>query len=317
MNWSSLSSRQRTAIKITGYVLWGLFLTVIFIALRFPSGRVKELSQAELSFALNKDVKIEDAGVYRLSGVDLRGVDFYSRGGFAQPLLRLKRQRIRLSLLPYLLGRRDLFAITEPEGGGDLETHFVASSSRVKINMEFDGARIEQGRFEPKDPEKPPAEFDATFNGTVDYTVEPKDGVALDELGKELARLQDSEAKIDLEMKGVRFANFEAGGFPIPELKFDVLTFKGAIEAESPGQKKFSITEIKGSGPMGNLDIIGSIRLVDPLKQSGLSLQIRYTPDPETKKTLGPIIGMKLKDDGRGTYTGFLVGQLGSPQINK
>jgi len=317
VNWSSLTNRQRTAIKVTAYVLWGLLLTVVFVAMRFPSDRVKELAQAELSLALNKDVKIEQASVYRLSGVDLKGVDFYSRGGFAQPLLRLSRQRVRLSLFPYLLGRRDISAITEPEGGGDVETRFVASSSRVKINMEFDGARIEQGRFEPKDPEKPPAEFDATITGTINYQVEPDGGVVMDDLVKDLGRLQDSLGEISLELKGVRFANFEAGGFPIPELKFDVLTFKAAVEAESPSQRKFAVKEIKGSGPMGDLEIIGSIRLVEPLKQSGLSLQIRYTPDSETKKNLGPIIAMKLKDDGRGTYTGFLVGQLGSPQINR
>lgn len=312
MNFRQLTPRQREALKITGYVLWGVILTLLFVAIRFPSERITLLAETEISVALKKDVRVNDASVYRLSGLDLAGVDLYSRTGLAQPLLRLNRLRVRLGIISTILGRRDVTVHMEPDAGGHMDARLRASSSQAELTLSFDSMRLAPARFEPKNLDRPPAELEATLIGKIDYLVEPDDGVDLDDVGRTLGLMSEATGSFDITLADLQLINTDIGGFPLPELHFDRVFIKGTIQ-----DQKLSFTEFKGTGPMGDLEIVGSVRLSEPVKQSGLSLQVRYTPDAETRKSLGPIIGLKLKDDGRGTFTGFIIGQIGSPQLNK
>ncbi len=312
MNLRNLTARQKLALKIAGYCLWGLVLTVIFVAMQFPSDRIRQLAEAELSAALGKEVKIEEAAVYRLSGLDLKGLDFYSRKGFTQPLLRLARQRVRAGILSYLRGRTNISLISEPDAGGRMDGQFEIDGENATIALAFDAMRLEPARFEPKNADEPPLEMDFTLDGTVAYSVPTDEAAELGNIGEYLARTPSAESAIDLTFSGVRIANLITGGVALPELRFDTLTFKAGI-----AEGTLTIAEFKGTGPMGDLDLSGKLRLNEPFKQSGLALQIKFTPSEDTRKEFGPILGLKLRDDGRGTYSGFVVGQAGSPQINR
>ncbi|MCW5828922.1 MAG: type II secretion system protein GspN [Deltaproteobacteria bacterium] len=309
---SKLTARQRTALKIGGYVLWGLIFTLVFVAMKFPDNRLRELAEAEMSVITGKEVKVEKAGLYRLSGLDMTGVDFYSTGGFAQPLLRLKRQRIRMSILPALIGRLSAWGITEPEAGGTLELNVRAKSSDASLGLDFRQFQLSGARLEPKSPDHPPTEIDATISGKVSYSVDPGGEVGLADLGSVLAQIYGATAGIDLTITGVRLANLASETLPLSELRFDTFTIKGDI-----AEGRLNLSECSGTGPKGDLSLQGQISFTDPIRQSGLRLQIRYQPDEETRKTLGPVIGLKLRDDGRGVYTGYIVGQFGSPQVHK
>ncbi|MBA2664193.1 MAG: type II secretion system protein GspN [Bradymonadaceae bacterium] len=337
---------EKPLVRNALYIAFALVTFMTFLVFTFPDHRVKQIVVVQLEKALDNkyDVKIVDIGLWRFTGVQLRGLTLTERvapealapnDGAPESLpmsVQLDRLGARFAPLSSVFNLGPTVSFQVDLGGGYLYGSYHQNGKGRHVKVELDAIDLRKSTIVGSMLGVP---MFGELDGELVLTLDPSRPVitaghiALD--GKQLTV---GPATIHTE-KFPPMTYFE-----IPQTNFGTLSARmqfgdgaegGLDEQDEPGAKKkkkktaasggasastLLINEFKTSGRDIRSEIWGDIALASNVAQSRPKLEMRMQFDEGfvTKNSLGPILNMNEFRNGKNnSWYGFVLwGTLGN-----
>jgi type II secretion system protein N len=145
-----MKERLKKYAPYVGYPIFYLVALLVFSALTFPFGRLKDRVVTSYNAEQRKrpgpqqELRIEDLSSWRLTGVRAKGVKLLTASvepGQPPSELAVDEARARLAILPLLVGRRQVNFQADALGG-EVEGSFSESSKERTIEVDLDGVDL-------------------------------------------------------------------------------------------------------------------------------------------------------------------------------
>ena len=272
---------RNMAFTIGGLLLF-VFLTIMFV----PASILLSAANSGLSgYGLRLGaVKFGKALPLGIKG---EGFVLSSQSG---ELLKVRKGRITLDLLPLLAGRVNI-SISADIGSGSLV------SSLSLLRSPSTAVKVKNVRLE----EVPFFQTVAGMKATGLFSAR----VALK------GALAKAKGEVQLEIQGAELAGIKLGEMPLPDAAYR--TVQGMVKVEN-GRGVIESFALQGDDIYVRLK--GGLPLVDPLQATPLDLSLEIMPKPELleKQKLIFLLLMKFQDTP-GHYLIPVRGTLGKPQV--
>lgn len=293
-------------LMVLAAFFWGGLTFLLGLYVTFPADTAKERVVYEFGewsrgeYALG----IGDLALWRLSGVDLDDVTFYTvkKGRktkdepaplpIRQPMLHLDGLAVRAAPLAMLMGKDALAFVAEIYGGA-LGGEFAQSDAGVELS--FDGGGIDLGRL-PIATDQMKLNLVGIASGEADLTFDAAD-------------VKNSTGFLKLSFDGLGLAADSAvAGFGLPEV-----TFTKAAVAFDVKDGKMEVTE--GTFESDTLDatLTGEIVLNKKLVRSRNRLELVFSLPEDLDKLAQIAPDLKRSRDDEGKYHLTIGGTILSP----
>ncbi len=333
---------QKPLVRSVLFMTFGFVMFVVFLVITFPDKRVKQILVVQLESALDNkyDVKVVDIGLWRLTGVQLKGLSLTERvspeavaaavaaeegGGPPAPLptsIQIESVAARLAPLASAINLGPSVSYRIDMGGGLLHGSYKQNKKRRKITLDVD-------------------EFDLRKTPAVTaFLGMPVFGVLNGDLALELHPTRpivtDGHVALDGKQLTVGPATIYTDKFPpmsyfeVPQTNFGTLSARIAVEnatkkskakddadedgesAPSKGgaEQSLVVKEFKTSGRDLRTDIWGDVAMASTMAQSRPKIEMRLQFDEAfvTKNSLAPILNMKEFRNGKNnSWYGFVL----------
>lgn len=330
---------QKPLVRSIVFMAFGFVMFAVFLVLTFPDKRVKQILVVQLESALDNkyDVKIVDIGLWRLTGVQLKGLSLTERitpevaeaaaaaeasGGPPAPLpmsVRIDSISARLAPLASAVNLGPAVSYRVDLGGGLLHGTYKQNKKRRAVSLVVDEVDL---RKSPVLTSLLGMPVFGVLDGALDLEMHPSrplltgGNVALD--GKQLTI---GPATIYTD-KFPPMSYFE-----IPQTNFGTLTARVAVENNASGgdsdeeegapkgrrqaaSPSVIVKDFKTSGRDVRTEIWGDIALGANMAQSRPKIEMRLQFDESfvTKNSLAPILNMKEFRNGKNnSWYGFVL----------
>ncbi|MDP2309063.1 MAG: type II secretion system protein GspN [Pseudomonadota bacterium] len=289
-------------------LMWGGITFLLGLYVTFPAETARERVVYEFGewtrgeYALG----IGDLALWRLSGVDLDDVTFYTvkKGRktkdepapppVRQPMLHLDGLAVRAAPLAMLMGKDALAFVAEIYGGA-LSGQFAQSEAGVEVS--FDGGDIDLGRL-------PVATDQMTLNLL---------GIASGEadLSFDASDVKNSTGFLKLSFEGLGLGPESAvGGFGLPEVTFG----KAGVSFEVK-DGKMEVTEGTFESDTLNATLTGDIVLNKKLVRSRNRLELLFSLPEDLDKLAQIAPELKRSRDEDGKYHLAIGGTILAPSV--
>jgi type II secretion system protein N len=317
---------KRIAPKL-GYPAFYLFMLVVFLSWTFPYEKLKDrivtqFNAQQKNSSHPQELQIDDLDSHFLTGVKAKGVRLISpatEAGKSSSVISIDEARARISILPLLIGNRDISFGVEAFDG-TIKGSFEDSGKARDIEVTFDG--VDVGRID-------------TVAANIGF---PVDGKLFGTIKLNLPEGKASKGSgtIALEIRDMYAGNQKElalktpmGPFTLPRLKVGNFTINGDAK-----DGVLKITKIAASG--GDVDVTGEgkVQMREVATDAHLDVNLKFkindgyrTKNDKTKLLFGapgskekPMIEMDPKMGRAKTSDGFyglrVGGTLGKPDVS-
>jgi len=319
----AVKERIKKIAPWVGFPIFYLFCLVIFAAWTFPNDKLKEriilsFNQQQREAGGNQELKIDELSVWRVSGVDAKGVRLISaptEAGKAPSEIRIDEARARVSLLGLLIGNKDINFHVEAFGGtvdGSYDDH--GKERRIEVEVED----VDLAMADP-------------IKELIGVPVEGKIGGEI-KLTMPEAKLSKANGTVTLEAKDVAVGDGKAklkGALALPRLQVGNLT----INAEAK-EGVLRVAKLAAGGKDLELQGEGRVQLRETMPDSLCDVNVRFkindnyrTKSDITKSLFGAPgstmpalfeLDPKVKQSKRqdGFYGWHMRGALGKPDFD-
>ena len=334
---------QKPLVRSVLFMTFGFVMFIVFLVITFPDKRVKQILVVQIESALDNkyDVKVVDIGLWRLTGVQLKGLSLTERlspesvaaataaeagGGPPAPIptsIRVESVSARLAPLASAINLGPSVSYRIDLGGGLLHGSYKQNKKRRNITLDVD-------------------EFDLRKTPAVAALLGmPVFGVLNGDMSLELhpTRPIVTAGHVDLDGKQLTVgpATVFTDKFPpmsyfeIPQTNFGTLSARIKVEngvadksrgkdvegedGESAPNKggaepSLVVNEFKTSGRDLRTEIWGDVAMSSTMAQSRPKIEMRLQFDESfvTKNSLAPILNMKEFRNGKNnSWYGFVL----------
>ncbi len=287
---------------------WGGVMFLIGLYVTFPAIAARERVVYEFGEWSRNEyaVDIGDLSLWRLSGVDLSDVTFYTvkKGRKTKdepdpprertPMLHLDGLAVRAAPISMLMGKDALAFVAEIYGGA-LSGEFAQSDAGVEVS--FDGGDIDLGKL-PVATDKMTLNLVGIASGEADLTFDATD-------------VKNSSGFLKLSFEGLGLAADSAvAGFGLPEVSFSEAGVAFEIK-----DGKLAVTEGTFASDTLNATLSGDIVLNKKLVRSRNRLELLFSLPDDLDKLAQIAPDLKRARDDDGKYHVAIGGTILSPTV--
>lgn len=334
---------QKPLVRSVLFMAFGFVMFVVFLVFTFPDKRVKQILVVQLESALDNkyDVKVVDIGLWRLTGVQLKGLSLTERvspedaaaaaaaeagGGPPAALpttVRIESVSARLAPLASAINMGPSVSYRIDLGGGLLHGSYKQNTKRRKITLEVDEVDL---RKTPAVAGVLGMPVFGVLNGDVELELHPKRSI-----------LTGGHVSLDGKQLTVGPATIYTDKFPpmsyfeIPQTNFGTLSARidvaNGSSDKSSGKKgddeegdsapksggtdpTLVVNEFKTSGRDLRSEMWGDVALGANMAQSRPKIEMRIQFDEAfvSKNSLAPILNMNEFRNGKNnSWYGFVL----------
>lgn len=284
---------NRLYLKIGGYAGFALVSLLLSLYLTFDYGQLKPMIKSGLESATGAKVEIGDLSSYRLSGISIRNIKMQFKGqapaveGEDKPpsILTMEKIKVRLKLLPLLIGRKSL-SFNALFVGGRMDGSLSSSNSSLRLSANFANLmldRIPMGSL---------GDGNFRLGGKMDGKLRLKMPDTNDPAGW--------KGEMDVGLEAGKVFPFSYAGINLPEIKFSSGELKIMMD-----EGKANIEPLKLKSPDLPIDLTGALDLRLPWKNSFLDITGTINPSPKFQKQV-PFISSVFQPNQAFSYKGNL-----------
>jgi type II secretion system protein N len=281
----------RRALIIAGYLGYAMALFVLFAYLKFPSQQVRAFVLTTLSRYGLEQVRIGTVQPFFPAGLAFNDVSVeHEVNGHLLELMRMPELQLQLrSLRPFVSPIRIALA------GG-----LYGGSVLGAVEWEPNGGRPTLGMHISLQDIRPGAHPLAAKLGEAAFEGKVAGDITLQLAG---AHWQDGNGRLIIQGGAGSISGLEISGIRLPSLSYEQLAGEAALRQRSVAIKVFQIR-----GRDWQVDLQGTIRLSERLRQSPIDLTLRLRAPEAVEQQLG-IVGalLRLGRDRRG-FTSLRIG---------
>jgi len=294
LSWGDRFMREtvKRSLKVVGYGLLTLLLTLYFMFLTFPFSSIQEPLLSQMTKGLPLSIEMGEVEATPLLWMRFTDVRIQLRS--ETPLMKIDDIRIRPSLLALFLGKVS-FRFKASLYGGTAKGSIGSGGETREISLSWKDLLLgEYGSI----PVMKDAKVDGALSGKVQLKVQGGNWI-----------LSQGSVSGLLAQGGVK--NFSLYGFPIPNLQD--LTGKIEIRIE---QKKALLERFSLEGDSLQFSAEGNADLLPRFSSSRLDLKGRMKLAGELASQYQPLLaGFLRSQDSEGFSTFSLKGTLGNPRF--
>jgi len=248
---------RKRLLTAGGYAAFFLASLLICFYLTFDPTHI--VSEKVQSFARERgmQVSMDTVRKYRLSGINAEQVEV-QLASLKSPV-KIDSLKVRLSLIPLLLGRKEFGFEVRLYGG---KAKGKIAQGKKSLAADFDLKSIDLARLEPAKENALWAQ--AKLSGKAEVN------------SSDTNNPQKWRGQVKADMGAGKMNPFSYQGFQIPEIKFDGVNLELAINAGKADIKTFKI-----NGPDFPFDGRGEIELKTPFSESSMQLEAKIDPSEE------------------------------------
>jgi type II secretion system protein N len=309
----NISERTRTILRrAVLYPLWFMVCFVTFAYCTFPYDRVRDRIESEVERAVpGADLEIVSLSPSWVTGVNLTGVSLTlpAEGEGERPsVVSLTEVSARVGLLDALTGTTTVSFAAELGGGGTIEGVFSEGSTQTHVQAHLEGIALQRIGVLRRFVALPIA---GTLGGDIDLTVADEVQGTVGQISLTIAGLSVGDGRARLEIpgmgRGITVEQLNAGDL---DVRIQVERGVGRIQQLSSSSEDL---ELRGAG---------TLRLLRPLRMSGVDVLLRFEVKPPYRerndRTRGIFTMVDMAPDVRpyrapdGAFQLRLAGSLGS-----
>ena len=286
------------------FVSFGVLCFLFFTYLTFPYQKVANVLIAKLEARTPYEIQITDVDPYLFPGISLEGVTVYSRSGAGSPpdeakrkrripLLEVDRLRLRLKLFSLLRGGIGI-AFCSRFASGEFRGSYFRSSGRFAFRSKWRDIQLSGFNFLKEHG----IGLLGSLSGGADVEGNPTD-------------IRTGKGSISFQVDGGGLQNTTLMKvITLPDMGFDRFGGKFVLKE---GKLHFDQVEMKGNDLQA--EFTGEVNLRKPVRNSILSLNLRFKPSSEVDDQIGYLFTTAMmRKDRQGFYTRRVSGTLGSPR---
>ena len=316
---------EKKFFRVVAYLGFGLLSFALFLFWTFPDHRIKEITanQAELLLDHEYEVSISDMGFWRLTGVQMKGVNLEERVEPGNPSLadgempdqigggltvRLEQLAARFSPLRSLLNQGPAATFRADVGGGVVRGQFVQSGNDQNIEFSFNNLDLQESTFLDS---LLGVRLLGALDGDVELAIDASTGLVSG--GRvELTGEQVTLGATTLEMDAIPFLT----ELDLPTTSFGNVDVVLDIEETEQGARvNFERFEIRGRDIQA--EVWGDIELTPRGGQPRVEMRLQLNQEYVSEHGLDRILTMSdfregLYESAEGNWYGFVIsGQFG------
>jgi len=283
------NNARLAALKVSGYVLFAVMAFTISAYATLPWDKIKPLIEKR---AKNEGVElqIDSLDSYYLTGLDMGGVqikslaNMKSTGKDETPLLKADELRVRMGILPLLLGKKKI-NFSARLAGGRLNGQLVKNGKKTYLSAEMNDIILDRMTW-PTYLNKE-LKLGGKLSGSTELDMpDPGDP-------------GNWNGKINLLLQQGKVSSFKALGNQIPEISY----CKGQVQIQITDGKA-NLETFRLDGPDLPINISGILTLKNPPGNTFADVSINIRPSNKIKNALPEVIKMSLNNEN--TYKGAL-----------
>ena len=289
MNWK----------RTLGYVALFQIFFIIFLYLTFPYDAVKNALVAQVEQKASLDVKIGKLTPYRLTGLLAKNVLVTEQDNPANVLVNLDKVKLRLHLLPLLIGKvvadYDFYL-----AGGGLAGQFILKGKEMAVAANFKDFQIERLNPDKQLKKFGEVKIKGVVNGNYQFYVNNESP-------------RDNQGHLALNYNGFRITNTTILGNKVPDI-----VFQDPVEMEvSLKNRALSIDKWNMTSPDLDIKASGRITPKEDVGRSRLNLKFQIKPSEKLEDAFGAMAFFLPEPDNDGYYNITLTGTPKAPRVRK
>lgn len=285
--------KSKWHLRAAGYLAFAVFAFLLSLYLTFDYSKLKPIIKSRLEEATGARVEIGSLSSYRISGIDIKNLKMkFSREEAKegeQPqgpaTLTIENLKLRLKLLPLVLGRRSI-SFDVLAAGGRLEGGFSSNKTGVRLNARLSNLTLDRVPLDPLVREG--FRLGGKMDGRIDLDVPDTN----DPTGW--------GGELDIELKAAKIFPFTYMGVDIPEIPFSAGKVLVKID-----QGKADIDPVKLDSKDLPVDLKGTLELRNPWPKSFMNIEGTIKPGSDFQKSV-PFITSAFSPTQPFTYKGNL-----------
>jgi type II secretion system protein N len=288
---------KRLLIVASGYSAFAVFSLLLSLYLTFDYDQLKPLIKNQVGNLTRASVDIGSISSYRLSGVTIKNLKLQfpapaSKGensSSSPSSLTLESIRIRLKILPLLIGRKSL-SFAALLAGGKMKGNFSQKKKSLRIHADLENLTLDR----------------IPLTSLTDQNFR-LGGKLKGQLNLVIPDTQDPslwKGDMDVALSSGKAYPFLYNGIEVPEISFS----SGQLQIKLR-QGKADINPLKLESPDLPIDLKASVDLRIPLNQSFVDLSGTIKPGTELQKQV-PFITTAFSPDRPFSYKGNIEALL-------
>lgn len=299
------TEEEKRKLRRWGFGAYFVLAAFLFVWIYLPGEAITGAVTTKISGALGRPVEARDISLEGLSGLEL---DHLSISVSPGNWIEIDRQIVDLALFSTLFGEPK-FSATTHTGAGQATLDFAAGSDAVGLDIQ--ARDLDLGVFFPQQRDDRPWVL-GMASGRIAYQTPGVEQATSLVIVERLRNLNDSEGQIDLTLRNGRIGGIVAGGYPIPAFNYDE-----AHVVVSGARNKIKIETFELKGPDLDIELSGTIDVVNPFERSRPNLRLHLTTHGKFKASYDALLATQLKREPDGGLSAFIQGTFGAPRIRK
>ncbi len=290
-----MKGKSRTVARYAAYVVGTLLLTLYFMFLTFPFGRIQDRVLPRIEAGLPLRLTVEDVRASPLLWLRLIEVRGFSQTADRTHLLDVAEVKVRPALLDLVIGRGS-FRVRADLLDGKLNGRIT--DRKGTVDMVFSWKEIRPARH-PLLAGEGGARVDAAVAGDLRLTLEGGNWIS-------------AEGALSLDIRQGSVEGLQVRGFTLPEMYG--IRGGGTLTL---GKRKASLETLTLSSDELTVAMDGNIDLSPRFPSSRLNLKGKIKLGGTLETQYDPMLSGFLRNrDAEGFYTFFLRGTAGNPRFS-